>query len=254
MNRINKVERDYERDGCVRIRGLLSPQQLADARTHLGRFLREIVPTLPPANSTFEADGKTVRNLFHLEQFDPFFSALSQRDDVLNLVKLLVHGEPMLMAVETFNKPSRVGSGVPPHQDNAYFCLAPPDVLTIWIAMDAATLENGPIYYLKGSHKAGTMPHRPSGVAGNSMGLSKMPPHTDADEFCGTLAPGDALIHHGQTIHWSAPNKTDAPRCGLLLVYRAAHAQTDPALQTAYNNAKAPPGSTASGPAGARTA
>ena len=86
--------------------------------------------------------------------------------------------------------------------------------LTIWIALDAATDANGPIFYLKGSHRSGTLPHRPSGVAGNSMGLSAMPPHDDADFFRGTLAAGDALIHHCETIHWSARNQTDQPRCG----------------------------------------
>ena len=54
----------------------------------------------------------------------------------------MVHGEPVSMGVETFNKPAKVGSGVPPHQDNAYFCLTPPDALTIWIALDAATMES----------------------------------------------------------------------------------------------------------------
>jgi ectoine hydroxylase-related dioxygenase (phytanoyl-CoA dioxygenase family) len=240
MPSLHELEGDYARDGCVRIKHFLSPDLLAEVRKNLDHFLREIVPTLPAGNRTFEADGKTVRNLFHLEKFDPFFQQLADRAEIRSLIGKLVHGEPVLMAVETFNKPPRVGSGVPPHQDNAYFAQSPPDVLTVWIAMDAATMENGPIYYLKGSHKAGMLPHRPSGVAGNSMGLSKMPQHADADEFCGTLDPGDALIHHCQTIHWSAPNKTDAPRCGLLLVYRGAHTRPDPSLKDAYAQANAP--------------
>ena len=115
------------------------------------------------------------------------------------------------------------------------FCQTPPDVLTIWIALDAATPENGPISYLKGSHRGGVLPHRASGVAGNSMGLSKMPQRTDGDDFCGTLEAGDAVIHHCQTIHWSAPNKTDKSRCGLLLVYRGAHTTIDARLKEAYD-------------------
>ena len=79
-----------------------------------------------------EADGKTVRNLWHMDQYDPFFKSLSQRKPILDLTRRLVHGDPVLMAVETFNKPARVGSGVPPHQDNAYFSQTPPDVLTIF--------------------------------------------------------------------------------------------------------------------------
>ncbi|HZZ42489.1 MAG TPA: phytanoyl-CoA dioxygenase family protein [Tepidisphaeraceae bacterium] len=230
---------EYEENGCIRIPGLLDAQALAATRSELARYIREVVPGLPAGDRTFEADGTTVRNLWRMEHHDAYFNSLAKQPAVLAMVRELVHGDPVLMAVETFNKPARVGSGVPPHQDNAYFCQSPPDVLTIWIAMDAATEANGPIFYLKGSHRGGTQPHRPSGVAGNSMGLAKMPPHDEVDVFRGTLNAGDALVHHCQTIHWSAPNKTDHPRCGLLMVFRGAHTVHDAKLKEAYEFARA---------------
>jgi len=229
---------DYERDGCIRVRGFLDAALLQDVRRRLDHYMREIAPVVPEGDRTFEPDGVTVRNLWRMEQHDPYFADFAKRPAVIELVTKLVHGEPVLMAVETFNKPARVGSGVPPHQDNAYFCRTPPDVLTIWIAMDAATEANGPIFYLKGSQRQ-MHAHRPSGVAGNSMGLAKMPQHADADVFRGTLEAGDALIHHCQTIHWSAPNKTDHSRCGLLMVFRGAHTVHDPELKAAYDAARA---------------
>lgn len=228
---------DYERDGFIRVRGFLSKEQVNETRRDLERYIREVLPSVPESDRTFEADGKNVRNLWRMEQHDPFFKAMGHRKQIVQLVAQLVHGEPELIAVETFNKPAKIGSGVPHHQDNAYFCKSPPDVLTIWIAIDAATLENGPIYYVKGSHKLGMLPHRPSGVKGNSMVMSDPPPPDPAREFCGTLEPGDALIHHCQTIHYSAPNNSDASRCGLLLVYRAKHAVNDAALQETYRSA-----------------
>jgi ectoine hydroxylase-related dioxygenase (phytanoyl-CoA dioxygenase family) len=228
----------YRRDGCIRVRGLLSPEQLREIREQLARYEREIVPNLPAGDRTFEADGQTVRNLWRMEQHDPFFKSLAERAEIREFIAPLVNGEPVLAAVETFNKPAKVGSGVPPHQDNAYFCQSPPDMLTAWIAIDAATMENGPIYYLKGSHRDGVLPHRPSGVAGNSMGLADMPSRSEGDEFCGTLEPGDAMIHHCQTIHWSAPNRTERPRCGLLFVFRGAHTKADPKLKAAYDAAR----------------
>src|SRR4051812_9531743 len=241
MNDSDELLREYERDGCIRVRGLLSPDLLGEARQALARYERDVVPTLPIGDRTLEPDGKSVRNLWRMEQHDAFFKSFAERAEIRSLVARLVHGEPVLTGVETFNKPARVGSGVPPHQDNAYFCQSPPDALTIWIAIDAATPENGPIYYLKGSHTLGVLPHRPSGVAGNSMGLAEMPPRAGdrSDEFCGTLEPGDAMIHHCQTIHWSGPNKTDRPRCGLLVVYRGAHTQADPKLKAGYDAARA---------------
>ncbi len=59
------------------------------------------------------------------------------------------------------------------------------------------------------------------------------------EQYCGLLQPGDATIHHCQTIHHSAPNTTPHSRLGLLLVYRGSHTRTDPALQAAYSAAAA---------------
>jgi ectoine hydroxylase-related dioxygenase (phytanoyl-CoA dioxygenase family) len=235
------LARRYERDGCVRVRGFFNSEALSNVRHELDRYEREVVPGLPETDRTLEADGKTVRNLWRMDRHDPFFDRLARGPEVLALVRNLVHGEPLLMAVETFHKPARVGSGVPPHQDNAYFCQDPPDVLTIWISLDAVTEANGPVFYLKGSHRDGTRAHRPSGVAGNSMGLANMPAHEDSDVFCGTLEPGDALIHHCETIHWSVRNPTDLPRRGLLMVFRGAHTAQDPKLKDAYDAARAIP-------------
>ncbi len=225
---------DYERDGCIRIRGFFDPATLVTVRRRLEQYQQEVVPGLPEGDRTFEADGKSVRNLWRMERHDPFFASLAERAEIQALVGALVHGKPVLGGVETFNKPAKVGSGVPPHQDNAYFCQSPPDMLTVWVAMDAATVENGPIYYLRGSHRLGMLPHRPSGVKGNSFGLTAMPAHEKEQEFCGTLEAGDALIHHSQTVHWSAPNKSDRPRCGLLMVFRGEHTRDVPEMKAAY--------------------
>ncbi|WP_395719706.1 phytanoyl-CoA dioxygenase family protein [Prosthecobacter sp.] len=228
---------DYERDGVVRIRRLFTPDQVAAIRAELDRYIREDLDSKPADARTLEADGKTVRNLWRLEQHHPALIPMVARPDIVALVSRLVHGEPVLCGVETFNKPARIGSGVPYHQDNAYFCQTPPDMLTIWIAMDPATLENGPVYYVRGSHHQGMLPTKPSGVKGNSIGMAEPSTVPLSDQFCGLLAPGDALIHQCETIHHSAPNTSDHPRLGLLLVYRGKHTQTDPKLKAAYTAA-----------------
>ena len=51
----------YERDGCVRVRGFFSAEALSGVRRELDRYEREVVPSLPEADRTLEADGKTVR-------------------------------------------------------------------------------------------------------------------------------------------------------------------------------------------------
>lgn len=230
---------DYERDGVVLIRQFLSAAEVAAVRAELDRYIRDDLAAQPIDARTMEKDEKTVRNLWRLEKYNEWFRQLGEREDIRALVAPLLHGEPVLMAVETFNKPARVGSGVPYHQDNAYFCQTPPDMLTVWVAIDEVTAANGPVFFVKGSHKAGMLPTRLSGVRGNSIGMAEPSSVPLAEQFCGLLAPGDATIHQCQTIHHSAPNTTDFSRLGLLFVYRGSHTQTDPTLKAAYAAASA---------------
>jgi len=225
---------NYEHDGVVRVPHFLSADEITAVRAELERYIRDDLAAQPADARTLEKDDKTVRNLWLLEKYNSFFRALGERKDILALVAPLVHGEPVLVGVETFNKPARIGSGVPYHQDNAYFCQTPPDMLTVWIAVDEVTEANGPVFFVKGSHKGGMQPTKPSGIRGNSIGLATAPFVSLADQFCGLLHPGDATIHHCETIHHSAPNETEHSRLGLLLVYRGSHTETDPKLKAAY--------------------
>lgn len=226
--------RNYESDGVVLVRHFLSVDEVAAVRLELDRYIHNDLASKPMNARTLEEDEKTVRNLWRLEEHNNFFRALGEREDIKALIAPLVHGDPVLVGVETFNKPARIGSGVPYHQDNAYFCQTPPDMLTVWIAIDAVTEANGPVFFVKGSHKAGMLPTRPSGVRGNSIGMAEPINVPISEQFCALLAPGDASVHHCETIHHSAPNTTEHSRLGLLLVYRGSHTQTDPKLKEAY--------------------
>jgi phytanoyl-CoA hydroxylase len=76
-------------------------------------------------------------------------------------------------------------------------------------------------------------------VTGNSIGLAEPPSLPKSEQFCGTLKPGDATVHHCEVIHHSDPNHTDQSRLGLLFVYRGSHTMTDPQLKAAYTEAVA---------------
>ncbi len=233
----NQIVSTYKQDGVVCIQNFFTDAIVTEIRNELARYIRDDLPSKPKDARTMEADGTTIRNLWRLNLHNKYFEELGQRDEIKMLIAKLVNGEPKLCGVETFSKPARIGSGVPYHQDNAYFCQTPPDMLTLWVAIDPVTVENGAVYFIKRSHKQGMLPTKPSGVTGNSIGLAESPVVPLSDQFCATLAPGDATIHHCETIHHSAPNQTDQARLGLLFVYRGVHTQTDATLKASYTDA-----------------
>jgi len=100
---------------------------------------------------------------------------------------------------------------VPWHQDNGYGRLEPPHDLTVWIALDDCTLDNGCLWVLPGSHTGGLRPH-------DDVGALRA---VDVDER-GVPVPmraGDALLFGSLLLHRSLPNTTDLTRVGLYLRY-----------------------------------
>ncbi len=239
----------YHRDGVVHVRGCLSRECVEEIVTELERYERDVLPGVPRDDFTLEPDGRTVRNLWRMDRHDEFFHALRRRDDFVNLAGRFLSSLPVSMSIETFAKPPRVGSAVPYHQDNAYFCLEPADVLTLWVPLDEVTDENGAVEYLLGSHRE-LLPHAPSGVTGNSYGLASPPPEGAFDTWRGTVSPGDVVVHHGGIIHSSPPNLSGSPRRSLVIVYRGEDTRVEEARLAEYEAAVAlsPPGGSRAGP------
>jgi len=222
----------YDADGFLRLPGLISAEHLAEIERNLATYMESVAPALPAEDIVYEptAPGAPtkIRNLWRMDRHSDFFAKLALCRELQDLLATLLNGEPVVMTVELFAKPARVGSAVPFHQDNAYFNLVPPDALTCWIAIDESTLENGCIHYLRGSHKPGLRPHVPSGVRGNSQMLADPATAAEFEDVPGILSQGDAILHHCCLWHRSEPNLSDRWRRGLLMVYRGSHCSVDP--------------------------
>ena len=119
-------------------------------------------------------------------------------------------GEPVCHYVDqAFLKQPFVGSQKDIHQDNDYFAVVPDDaVLTCWCALDDATLENGCMHYVAGSHKLKHVPHEK--IPGTPHHVPKNP-----EQYIGTPVPinsGGVIFHHGWTLHYSPQNRSNKPR------------------------------------------
>jgi len=228
------LARTFAEDGMLIVQSFFSPTQIEEIEDQLDRYISELEQTGADNSAIYEpGTERKLRNLFHMEKFSAYFFELAQAPELIKLARAIFDDEPVSMGVELFGKPARVGSEVPFHQDNAYFNLVPDHALTVWVALADVTEANGCVRYLKGTHKLGNLPHRPSGVKGNSMMLCELPPGP-WQEDCGLIRRGDAIIHHCNTIHRSDPNRSDHDRPGLLFVYKSVRCQIDEARVRIY--------------------
>src|SRR5881397_3499772 len=96
---LEQILKEYERDGVVRIKHFLDAQDLKAIRQEIENYLRNVAPGLEGSEVTFEADGKTARNLWRMEKHSHFFHSFARRRDLLDLVRELVKGEPVNLGV-----------------------------------------------------------------------------------------------------------------------------------------------------------
>src|SRR5688500_16466406 len=135
----------FDRDGFVIVRQLLTPAELAELKANLDRYVREVVPSLPDAAAFYEVKGRpeTLKQMQHMADFDPWFEAYRRHPKWLGLATALIGEEAHAEQPEWFCKPAGNLLPTPPHQDNYYFNLKPPHVLTIWMAMEPVDEANG---------------------------------------------------------------------------------------------------------------
>jgi phytanoyl-CoA hydroxylase len=166
---------------------------------------------------------------------DPFFSKYRRQPSWNELAAALVGEAVEAQEPEWFNKPPGTDHATPPHQDNYYFCLRPPNVVTLWLALDPVDEENGCLRYLPGSHRQGIRPHAATTVVGFSQGISDYGPLDKAREQTIVLAPGDLVAHHGETIHRADANRSAARnRRAFAMVFRGVSCRRDEAAYARY--------------------
>ncbi len=98
------------------------------------------------------------------------------------------------------------------HLDNPYWSFSSRHSISIWIALDDATLMNGCMWYLPGTHKLGD-PEKNSGIGQNLGDLFKFYP--EWKKIAPVPAPakaGTAVFHNGLTAHGAGANMTNRPR------------------------------------------
>jgi phytanoyl-CoA hydroxylase len=230
------LKSDFDRDGFVIVRNFLPAVELAELQGNLDRYIREVVPTLPAADAFYEdrARPETLKQLQRMDR-DPFFAEYQRNRRWTELAETLLGESAASDQPEWFNKPAGTNHVTPPHQDNFYFCLTPPSVLTIWLALDQVDAENGCLRYVAGSHTRGFRPHAKSKILGFSQGITDYSAEDFTRERAALLAPGDAVAHHGMTIHRADANLSlSRNRRSFALVFKGASCQRDQAAYDRY--------------------
>ncbi len=104
------------------------------------------------------------------------------------------------------------------HLDNPFWSFSSKDAISLWVALDDATLENGCLYYLPGTHKQATF--EPTNIGSNQRDLFKIYPQWLSIASVATPCPaGSAVLHNGLVAHGAGANMTNRPRRAMTCAY-----------------------------------
>jgi phytanoyl-CoA hydroxylase len=214
----------YERNGYLIIGDIISAGELERYRGIYDQFLNGTIDTGKNRSDLGAGlgDNRNVENITQImwpSDFVPALLGMTYHTMALQMARAL-EGEDMEMDFDMMiNKAPHTGTITPWHQDAAYWINMPDKrAVSCWLALDEATLENGCMWYIPGSHLLPLRNHRGAGAAGGAL----LCEGSEAEGVAIPLQPGSCVMHHGATVHYSRGNDTDHQRRALIINFRPA--------------------------------
>jgi len=166
----------------------------------------------------YSKDEYRKKMISRIENFSPYHDGLNAiirgPTIVQTLSQLSSTCEPFVLFKEKINYKLPHGGGFPPHQDAPAYNQFGQDVhITVMIAVQDATLENGCLEVVRGGHKLGLLPQ-------NQSDGTLLESYVQSSIWEPLLVKaGDVLIFGSFLPHRSGVNKTDSPRTAFYLTY-----------------------------------
>ena len=150
---------------------------------------------------------------------------------ILDVVEQIIGPDIIMWGSQLFSKPAGDGMAIPWHQDGQYWPMRPLRSVTMWIAVDNVTTENGCMRIIPGTHDSGLLEHESSDGEGLALNQQLAPgTFNDRNAVDIELTPGHFSLHDAMVVHGSASNVSGKRRCGYAVRYMPATSHFDRAI------------------------
>ena len=145
------------------------------------------------------------------------FRRFVERDDLTSIARDLIGSDDLDCFLSQFIFKNPRAWGQPWHQDSYYFPFEPPrPIVGLWLAVTRATLENGCLHVLPGSHHEPIHHHEPDRRPGANYGYTEVVDHDTRSSVPVTMEPGDLLVFDSHLMHRSTDNASDELRAAMV--------------------------------------
>ncbi len=215
----------YARDGFVVVERLFSVEEAAG-------FKKEILRVLEEVRAEGGDAGRSHGVWVGLSARSKVFQRANADPRMVRVLEQVIGPDVEFLSDKVVFKAAGMDFGSPWHQDWHYWHGA--HKTSVWIALDDATLENGCLKVIPGSHR-NIVTH--DGSAADGKGFDHRVRPDQIDESKAVVVParaGTAVFFHDLTLHASFPNASGQDRWAFISTYRDASV-----LDTSHTWAKA---------------
>jgi len=225
--------REWEERGYFLVPGFAAPELLAEMLSAVTRLAREAASGRSIAPAFVQPEARIARpdvpaeqnlsKLFRIHREHETFRRFCCDPRLLDLIEpLLGRDLDCFLSQFIFKHPGALGQ--PWHQDAFYFRFDRGPQVGAWLAVSEATLDNGPLHVLAGSHREPVHRAAPDSRPHANLGYVEIVDHAFDGAVPVLMQPGDLLVFHSHLMHRSTDNRTTRSRAAM--VYHFAEAGT----------------------------
>jgi phytanoyl-CoA hydroxylase len=219
----------YQSNGFIVIEDFLSSEELGHWRLAVMKAVQERAGKKIPGKDilTGQDDGINEDAAYYAKVFDQLLNLWQTSDLVRELMiderigKLAatlagVEGIRIWHDQALFKRPWANPTAW--HLDTPFWSFSDRNAISIWVALDDATLENGCLYFIPGSHKITS--YDKISIGKNMDGIFETYPQlAQAPAMAAPMRAGSCSFHNGLTVHGAGPNMTPGWRRAMTCAY-----------------------------------
>lgn len=214
----------FWREGYLQLGPIATAEEISRAATLFDRLFeqrsgRDAGDQFDLAGTDQDDRPAALPQVMHPSKYEPEMAASGWRVAGQAIAAALLGDAAEFLEDHAILKPAGHGAETPWHQDEAYWDPAfEYRALSVWVPLQEATLENGCMQFVPGSHLRDVLPHHSIGHDPRVHGLE-----VDAAVITGAVAcplpAGGATVHHCRTLHYAGPNRSAAPRRAYIMTF-----------------------------------
>lgn len=219
----------YQANGFVVIEDFLAPDELERWRKAVMQAVAErggrkipgkdiLIGENDGINEDGDYFGKVFDQLLNLWQTNSSVKELMLDERIGKMAAMLSGAEGIRIWHDQalFKRPWANPTGW--HLDNPFWSFSDRRAISIWIALDDATLQNGCLYFIPGSHEGTKFDKISIGRNMDSI-FDVYPQYLKAPAVAAPMKAGSCSFHNGLTIHGAGANMTNSWRRAMSCAY-----------------------------------